>query len=363
RDSAGVTQSQYYLEITTKARRTEFSLGQVDILEGSEDVRLNGQKLRRDQDYRIDYQLGSIVFYNSQVTDPNADVQINYEYTPFLTAQKKNLFGLRTEYSTSEQFRIGSTVLYRSSATIDQKPRIGEEPNHALLLDADFAYTAQSNFVTRLLDKLPVVTAVSPSSFQLDGEIARSMPNPNTLGKAYIDDFEGSRDFTGLGIRRTTWTKSSAPPGKSQESRGRLAWYVPDGKIKDPRNPNPDFAVQRFRVLEIFPDRSVPSTDERTDVLELRYFPKVDTAGSLDTAGWGGMMRWLSSGLQNHQEAQLLEFWVGLEESTTVPRLRFDLGQIDEDINGDGNRQTEDPARIGTIAPEKDMGLDGIPDP
>ncbi len=362
-DSASVTLSQYYLEISTKALRTEFSLGQVDILEGSEDVRLNGQKLIRDQDYRIDYQLGSIVFYNSQVKDPNADVQINYEYTPFLTSQKKNLFGLRTEYSTSERFRLGSTVLYRNASTIDQKPRIGEEPNHALLLDADFAYTGQSNLLTRLLDKLPGITAVSPSAFQLDGEIARSMPNPNTLGKAYIDDFEGSRDFTGLGIRRTTWTKSSAPEseGKDQDNRGRLAWYVPDGHIKDPRNNNR--AVGRFGVLEIFPDRSVPSRTEKTDVLELRYFPKVDTLGALDTASWAGIMRWLSTGTQNHQETQLLEFWVGLEESTTAPRLHFDLGQITEDINGDGVPQTEGSPQINTISPTQDVGLDGVPDP
>lgn len=361
-DSAGVALGKYYLEIATKARRTEFSLGQVDILEGSEDVRLNGQKLIRDQDYRIDYQLGTITFYNSRVTDPNADVQVNYEYQPFLSSQKKNLFGLRTEYSTSEQFRFGSTVLYRNSSTIDQKPRIGEEPNHALLLDADFAYTGQSNFVTRLLDKLPMVTAVAPSAFQLDGEIARSMPNPNTLGRAYIDDFEGSRDFSSLGIRRTTWTKSSAPAGKTQTNRGRLAWYVPDNKIFDPRNNN--LAVRRFRILEIFPDRSVGTQEEGMDVLELRYFPKTDTTGFPDTTGWAGIMRWLGSGNQNHQETQLLEFWVGLEESTTAPRLHFDFGQISEDIDGDGgNPETEDPARIGTIPPEQDVGLDGIPDP
>jgi cell surface protein SprA len=300
--------SKYYLDILTKSRRTSFSLGQVDIMEHSEDVRLNGRQLVRDVDYRIDYQLGTIDFYNSQVADPNADLQINYEYTPFLSATKKNLFGLRTEYAPSEALKLGSTVLYRTASTIDQKPRIGEEPSTALLLDGDFAYTGQSNFLTKMVDKLPGVTAAAPSAFQLSGEIARSMPNPNTLGKAFIDDFEGSRDFLNLGIRRGTWTASSAPVGKNLSSRGKLAWFTPDPNIRDTRNRN--LPVERFRVLEIFPDRSVPSVEERMDVLELRYYPDTASAGVADPASWAGIMRRLGPGLQNHQETRLLEFWV-----------------------------------------------------
>lgn len=354
--------SQYYLEIGTKSRRTEFSLGQVNILDGSEDVRLNGSKLIRGQDYQIDYDLGQIRFFNSQVADPNADVQINYEYTPFISAQKKNLFGTRLEYAPSEALRLGTTALYRTEATLDQKPRIGEEPSHALLLDGDFSYTSQSRFITSLVNKLPGVEAAAPSAFQIDGELARSLPNPNVLGKAFIDDFEGSRDFTNLGILREIWTKSSTPPvtrfGKTQANRGRLAWFSPDGsQIKDPRRP--DKAVDRFRVLEIFPNRAVPSTDERTDVLDLRFFPGIDSATQqLDTVSWGGIMRWLPAGLQNQLETKLLDFWVGLEDGRPRPQLHFDLGRISEDINGDEDWQTEDTdPKNGIVSPGEDVGL------
>ncbi len=352
--------SSYYLEIGTKSRRTEFSLGQVNILDGSEDVRLNGTKLLRNQDYFIDYELGYIQFSNPAVADPNADVQINYEFQPFLSAQKKNLFGLRTEYASGDALKLGTTVLYRSESTIDQKPRIGEEPSRTLLFDTDFSYTSQSRFITSLVDKLPGVAASAPSAFQLDGEIARSLPNPNTLGKAFVDDFEGSKDFTNLGILREVWTRASVPARRQLSSKGRLLWFTPDGRsITDPRLPSSDKKIARFRVLEIFPDRSVPSADEKTDVLELRYYPKQDT-GTVDPNSWGGIMRWMSTGLQNHQETQLLEFWVALEEGKPVPRLHFDFGKISEDINGDNILQTEDSLRLGVIGPGQDVGLPGI---
>lgn len=356
--------SEYFLDVTSKARRVDFSLGQVDITEGTEDVRLNGQKLVRNQDYTIDYELGQIHFNNPQVTDPNADVQINYEYTPFLTATKKNLFGLRTEYAPGDNFRVGSTVLYRNSSSIDQKPRIGEEPSRALLMDADFAYTGQSNLITKLVNKLPGVMAVAPSAFQLDGEIARSVPNPNTIGKAYIDDFEGSRDYLNLGILREIWTLSSPPTSRDSSrivsNRGRLAWFTPDSKIYDPRNANRP--IDRFGVLEIFPDRDVPSPNEKTDVLELRYFPKRDSSGAVDPKSWGGIMRYLPTGMQNQVETQFIEFWLGLEEDKPLPRLHFDLGKISEDINADNVLQTEDRNGNRVLDNGEDVGLDGVPD-
>ncbi len=358
-DSFSVAQAQYYLEIGTKSRRTEFSLGQVNILDGSEDVRLNGTKLIRGQDYQIDYDLGQIKFFNSQVADPNADVQINYEYTPFISAQKKNLFGTRLEYAPSEALKLGTTALYRTEATLDQKPRIGEEPSHALLLDGDFTYTSQSRFITNLVNKLPGVEAAAPSAFQIDGELARSLPNPNVLGKAFIDDFEGSKDFTNLGILREIWTKSSAPApqfGKTQTNRGRLAWFSPDIKIIDPWMGK---GVERFRVKDIFPNRVVHVEDEKMDVLDLRYFPKVDSATQqFDTVSWGGIMRWLPAGLQNQLETKLLDFWIGLEDGRPRPQLHFDLGQISEDINGDDNWQTEDTdPKNGIVSPVEDIGL------
>ncbi len=352
--------TEYFLEISTKSRRTDFSLGQVNILEGSEDVRLNGRQMVRNVDYLIDYELGQIHFNNPAMTDPNADVQINYEYTPFLTSQKKNLFGLRAEYQPSEQLNLGTTVLYRNASTIDQKPRIGEEPSNALLLDANFAYTGQSNLITKLVDKLPGLTAIAPSAFQLDGEIARSQPNPNTTGRAFIDDFEGSRDFINLGIRRENWTLSSPPAARDTAGRSRLIWFTPDPNIKDVRTGLE--ATERFRVKEIFPERDVASLDERMDVLELRYFPRSDSAGPLPTS-WAGFMRYLPTGLQNHVETQFLEFWVGVEEGKALPRLHFDLGKISEDINQDGSFQTEDKFPLNDLlSEEEDVGLNGLAD-
>ncbi|MEZ4764311.1 MAG: hypothetical protein R3C26_14365 [Calditrichia bacterium] len=54
---------------------------------------------------------------------------------------------------------------------------------------------------------------------RLEAEIAQVRPNPNTFnestgdndGVAYIDDFEGSRRFTTLGIQYRIWSPASVP--------------------------------------------------------------------------------------------------------------------------------------------------------
>ena len=362
--------SKYFIAITTRQRKTEFSLGRINIIEGSEAVTLNGRPLEKNKDYRIYYELGRIQFLSDEALDPTADVKVDFEYQPFFVAEKKSLFGTRLEYVLSSNTKFGSTLLLKSEKSTDRKPRVGQEESRYVLWDTDFATRFEFPLLTDLIDALPLIEANSPSNISLTGEIAQSLPNPNTRGEAFIDDFEGAREATSLSTLRRNWTKCSAPDGPDsvgydQDSldyiidsletygeplfyndylvnpRGKLIWYNP---------------WQETRVTDIW-DRDVRDRDNRTYTLMLVIEPD-ETA--LDRS-WGGIMRPISRGSHNQLNTQFLEIRMQRPRGNSG-QMRIYLGEISEDIDGDGTLDTEDLNRNEILDNGEDTGLDGWTD-
>ena len=102
-----VQSSKYFMKYFTKSRSSEIRLGRPNIIEGSEKVTANGRVLTKGTDYRIDYDFGRVTLLSEEATDPNADIDIDFEYAPFLAVQKKTLLGFRTEYEFSKDFQTG----------------------------------------------------------------------------------------------------------------------------------------------------------------------------------------------------------------------------------------------------------------
>jgi hypothetical protein len=365
--------SKYFIAITTKQtrqRNTEFSLGHINIIEGSEVVTLNGRPLEKNRDYKIYYELGRIQFLSEEALDPTADVSIDYEYQPFFVAEKKSLFGTRLEYVLSSNTKFGSTLLLKNEKSTDRKPRVGQEESKYILWDTDFSTRFELPLLTNLVDALPLIEANSPSNISLSGEIAQSLPNPNTKGEAFIDDFEGAREAYNLSTIRRNWTKSSAPDGPDSVSynpdsleyiidsleiygeplfyndylinpRAKLIWYNP---------------WQETPVTDIW-DREVRDRDNRTHTLMLVIEPE-ETA--LDRS-WGGIMRPISRGSQDQTRTQFLEIRMQRPRSSSG-QMRIYLGEISEDIDGDGKLDTEDLNRNEILDEGEDIGLDGWTD-
>ncbi|MCK4524248.1 hypothetical protein KAU15_04915, partial [candidate division WOR-3 bacterium] len=84
----------YYLEIAYRGAQSVYSLGTFNILEGSEIVTINGRQLTKGSDYTIDYEYGIVTFLTDEANSPDADIKIDYQYTPFLSVMSKNLLGL-----------------------------------------------------------------------------------------------------------------------------------------------------------------------------------------------------------------------------------------------------------------------------
>lgn len=332
--------SKYYLLINAAARATDFSLGHFDIVEGSETVMLNGRRLESGVDYRMSYEIGRITFLSQDALDPNANVTVDYEYAPLITAEKKTLLGARAEYTRGRNFKAGTTLLYKSEKTTDRKPRIGEEASRFINLDYDASYSFESQALTEMVDALPLIKTEAPSRVAIAGEVAQSMPNPNVLGEAYIDDFEGASERYSLGVTRGTWHFASPPENAADTTKGKLIWYNP---------------YVQYRVTDVY-DRQVQAGEDRIHVLQLQYTPKGDDKRT----SWGGVMKALSSGVADQSRTQFVELRVSGKKGV----LHLDFGEITEDLNNNGELDTEDKSvpPNGILEEGEDVGLDGFSD-
>jgi len=347
---AKIDSSRYYIKVEFVNKKTTYSLGYMNLIDGSVVVTANGERLQEGRDYSVIYEIGQISLLSEKATNPNADVSVDFDYAPFFMPAQKTLLGTRAEYGTGENAKFGATALFRSEKTLEQKPRVGQEPTRTFIWDTDMALKFQPSIMSAAVNAIPLVETDQPSSFNVSAEVAQSLPNPNTLGEAYIDDFEGSKEALNLSVMRTTWTTSSSPldetnqPLPDSSARGKLIWYNP---------------WDRVWVRDIWPNKQTISEDQRIHTLNLEFTP--DTSlGAPAEEQWGGIMRFFSQGYWDQRRSKYLELWVNGTEGT----VNIDLGIITEDIDGNGILDTEDKVRNGLrdgiLDEDEDTGLDGV---
>jgi len=345
--------SEYYIEITNSSRAAQVSLGRANIIEGSEQITLNGRALVKGTDYNINYDFGQVTFLIDEAVDPNANLNIDFEYAPYIAAEKKTLFGLRAQYEAGSNFKLGSTFLYKSDKATPRKPKVGQETAETIVWDVDGSFKMKPNFITSAVNALPFISTEAPSNLAVSGEFAQSIPNPNVDGVAYVDDFEGSRDAYSLGVFREKWYFSSKPVGMADyRRRARLVWYNP---------------YQQVATDEIW-DRELAAGESGTHTLWIEYSPSVldyriadvdeDTTFFDPSSSWAGLTKFMTGGATNQNLVQLLEIRLKGDEGI----IHFDLGEITEDINGSDSLDTEDTNLNYALDEGEDVGLDGKPD-
>jgi len=335
--------SKYFLEVSYQNRRTRFNLGQSNILEGSEVVILNNRRLTRGVDYEINYFTGEITFTGAadEASNPLSDLEIRYQYAPFITFQQKHLLGLRGEYRFwGDRGLLGMSLLYKGERTPEKRVKVGSEPSRNLLWDVNTNIRWEPGWLSALGEWLS--RGKGRSRVEFSAEVAKSFPNPNTRGIGYIDDFEGTKDITSLGVHRGRWTLASYPIGEQEESRGHLIWYNPYDQV---------------RITDIWPNRQVSPAQNKTNILVLEFTPKEN-----DPTSWGGIMQAFLGGGKDFSRMEFLEIWVRGDKGV----LHVDLGAISEDVIHNGRLDTEDRLvngiRDGVLQPEEDVGLDGMRD-
>ncbi|HPG38638.1 MAG TPA: cell surface protein SprA [bacterium] len=359
-------QSHFYIEVNSKRASSQYSLG-MNVIENSEEVTLNGSRLKSGTDYTIDYFSGQLRILNENALAANANLEISYESNQLFQIDKKTVMGARAEYGLWGDSFIGATFLYLNERTLDQKVRVGKGPMRNMVWDVNTSLSAEPYFLTRMANLLPFVDSRANSTIKFEGEFAQIIPNPNTRnneytgdndGVAYIDDFEATKRETPIGIVHQSWEYCSPPVGKYQyEPKDNRTLLNRAGMFYfTPYTPYP--------INQIWPNRDLnANVNQTTNILVMEFTP-VDTIPGVDVKDtWNGIQKWLSSGFSNQTETKYIEIWVAGDSSGT---MHIDLGQISEDIIPNGKYDTEDKLidgmRNGLLDDNEDIGLDGMGD-
>ena len=368
-------------------------LNATSIPQGSVKVTAGGVPLSENTDYTVDYNMGTVTIINSALIESQTPIQVSLENNQFFGFQTKTLVGAHLDYRASENFDIGATILHLTERPYTQKVNYGEEPISNTIWGLNTSYKTESQFLTNMIDKIPLLNTKTPSSFSFFGEFANLIPGHSKAiskaGNSYIDDFEASE--IPLDLKSfNAWTISSIPQGQdllfpeakqnnsivSGFNRGKLAWYVIDplflrngSSTPDHIKNNPDeqssHFVREIYENEIFPYKESPSGIPTTlTVLNLAYYPAEKGPYNFDTeAGtysmgvneggllrepqtrWGGIMREVLTSDFETANIQYVEFWL-MDPFVEQPDmaggdLYINLGNISEDILRDSRKSFE----------------------
>jgi hypothetical protein len=349
---------QYIIKVTAVSTSKTFRINALNIVENSETITINNEKLVRGTDYDIDYVSGEVTLKEGALAKltPDARINVEYEFKPLGGGGSSTLAGFATTSQLGQNLRIGTSGLYESKSSSDNRPRLGEEPTRAIVGGITASYQHQSRLLTDLANLLPYVDTDAPSTINLDGELAASLPNPNTKNEAYIDDFEGIEDTDRITLARRAWYPASLPfdqsAYKAASDRLDFIWY----------NIEPNLGVHR-RDLN-------PELDEQENTLvqsldlDMSEMPAVS-----DTASFAGIILGVPGGGLDLSQGQFIELWVNDFKPDPITRggkLHIDLGIIDENFHDPGNDDPatnfddEDKLRDGFAAAFDDTGLDGL---
>ncbi|MBR1593749.1 MAG: cell surface protein SprA [Alloprevotella sp.] len=366
------------------SREDEISLGAVNVPKGSVVVTAGGVTLTEGSDYTVDYSSGIVRILNKSLLDAGTNINVSLESNTEYGMQRKTLVGLNWEYDFSRNFLIGGTFLHLGEKPLTTKVAMGSEALNNTIWGLNLAYKKDSQWLTDMLDKLPLIRATEPSSINFTAEFAQLIAGKNkgTQGNAsYLDDFEtASSDYDISNPKE--WTLASVPSMFEESkysgdprygyNRALLAWYYIDplftrrnssltpGHIKGDLAQLSDDDVREVYKLELFPNRQINYRESSTmNVLNLAYYPNergpynldpnLDQDGRLNQPAkrWGGMMRKLDGALTDFEanNIEYVEFWMmdpfvkaKRENRTFSGDFYINLGEISEDILKDGKK-------------------------
>ncbi|MFO8000022.1 MAG: cell surface protein SprA, partial [Marinilabilia sp.] len=383
--SQNTERTKFKLQGTYKSSASnEISLDAMNIPEGSVVVTAGGIKLTENQDYTVDYTSGTIRIINEGLLESGTPIQVSLESQEMFNLQTKTLLGTHLNYEINEDFNVGATMMHLRERPLTQKVNFGDEPIANTIWGMNTSYYTESNALTNLIDKLPLVETKTPSSISFEGEFAKLNPgHPDVIdkeGTAYIDDFEGGE--TPIDIKNwTAWSLASTPQGQEDLfpeaanindlsygfNRAKLAWYVIDPLFLRNNNQTPSHLrqnpdqqsnhfVREVFEKEIFPNReSAYGEPTNIPVLNLAYYPdergpynfdtRLTSEGKLRNPNerWGGIMREVRTSDFEAANVEYVEFWVmdPFVYDDSPDRggdLYINLGNISEDILRDSRK-------------------------
>jgi cell surface protein SprA len=369
---------------------SDISLNATNVPQGSVVVTAGGRKLTENTDYTVDYAMGRVKIINQGLLESQTPISISLESNSLFNFQTKTLVGTHLNYKFSDNFNMGATLINLTERPLTQKVSIGDDPISNTIWGLNGSYTTKSQFITNMLDKLPLLHLKEPSTFTVEGEFAQLIPGHSSAigksGTAYIDDFEGSESDIDLKAPQAWYLSSTPQNGNFSEAslsnslkygfhRAKLAWYYIDPLFTVPSTSTPSYIknntdlrssqyVRDVYETDIFKNKDVTSaTVSKIQVLNLAYYPKERGPYNYDTINvandgtlanpatrWGGIQRSVPTSDFESANIGFIEFWLmdpfveasdDLKSKNRNGKLFFDLGNISEDVLKDGRKSFE----------------------
>ncbi len=349
------------------ATSNEFSLNSMNVPQGSVKVTAGGVPLTENVDFTVDYSLGRVKIINESVLNSGQAIKITAENNSLFNVQQKSLYGARFDYKYSKNLALGGTILHYGERPLTQKVNIGDEPVANTMLGIDYNYTAAAPWLTRLIDKIPLIQTKEASSINIAGEgadliVGHAKAISNNNGTSYIDDFEGS--VSSIDLRSASaWFHASIPQGqpnlfpetvaghndsiKTGLNRAKLAWYTIDQSVfyqqgsLTPANitkqTQSNHFMEAYYESDLFPKKKPPNGQPQLlPMLDLAFYPNergpynfdnnstaisagVDVAASnaeghiilnKPKTRWGGIMRSLTTNDFQASNIEYIQFWM-----------------------------------------------------
>ena len=364
----------------------EIDLGVTNIARGSVIVTAGGTTLTENTDYTVDYNMGRVTIINQSLIDAGTNISASVESNDNYGMQRKTMLGLNLDYEINKNFTVGGTLMYLSEQPLTTKVSMGNEPLKNTLWGFHISWKKESQWLTNLIDKLPLLQCTQPSFIAFNGEFAQLLAGQNhsVQGDAsYLDDFETSSIKNSM-TQPTYWSMASTPSMFAESkltgdaaygyNRALLAWYYVDpiftrrsstltpSHIKSDLDQLSSHYVREVYERELYPQKTQNTYTSSTglNVLNLAFYPQERGAYNLSTdvdqnghlnhpeEKWGGMMRKLDNTDFEAQNIEYIEFWMmdPFIYKRDLPGnhggdLYFNLGEVSEDILKDGKKYFE----------------------
>ena len=362
------------------------SLGAYNVPQGSVVVTAGGVTLQEGSDYSVDYSAGEVTILNQSIIDAGTNVNVSLESNNDYGLHRKTMLGVNWEYDFNRNFSMGGTLMHLGEQALTTKVSMGEEPINNTLWGLSMNWKQESQWLTNMLDRLPLLHVTQPSNITFTGEFAHLIagkPKGTQDNASYLDDFENTKNLLDVSDPKA-WVLSSVPsmmPNFNDKTsvasgygRALLAWYNVDpiftrrsssltpAHIKSDLEQLSNHYVREVYVKELYPNRDQSTYNGATStlpVLNLAYYPRergpynlttdINADGTLvnPEQRWGGMMRRLETTDFEQANIEYVEFWlldpfIYSRKDGTAARhsgeLYLNLGEVSEDVLRDGKK-------------------------
>ena len=369
----------YLIGEYTGSAANVINTGATNIPRGSVVVTAGGVTLTENSDYQVDYASGIVTILNQSIIDAGTNVQVSLESNTLFSMQRKTVLGLNWKYEFSEDLNFGGTFMSLTEKPLTSKVDMGSEPLNNKIWGLNISWKKESQWLTNLIDRLPLISCTAPSSINLTAEFAKLDAGTSSdvqSQASYIDDFENTEN--GIDIKQaSSWVLSSLPSTMPYSNltnniltgfdRAHISWYNIDplftrrsssltpAHIKSDLDQLSNHYVREVYERELYPNKESTYGESSTlSLLNITYYPDERGPYNLDPdltidgklpnpeRRWGGITRQLTSSDFESANIQYIEFWLLdpfiYEQTGMGGDLYFNLGEVSEDILKDGKK-------------------------